>query len=332
MKFFDSSVDREETEIPQEVKQSPFESIQEQTEREKLQGHENWVHGIHLNENYIFSASYESTVNTWKLEKGKYSLLSSIKPFTQKSRIACVKESNDSVIFAGEDNYEYKIVTSMKEKPGDNYVYGYTIDENPKKIWEIQTNHLDLIYSIDVHKNYVFCGSRDYTCSMWDINDAKEKSVFKGHQEWITWVQYNENLFTSSRDGTIRETDVESGKCLCTYKDGVSFVGVYKCSASGLVFGANDNGIVYAFDQKSGKKVKEYKGHNGYTFNCQTTKDGKKLYSISKDKLAVEWDVVSMKPIKKYSGHKDAIRSFSIYDDKVMVTGSFDKTINVYDL
>jgi sperm-associated antigen 16 protein len=120
---------------------------------------------------------------------------------------------------------------------------------------------------------------------VYDLNNQKKLNHFKGHKEWVTGVHYDNNhLYSSSRDGSILIYDVnyENKEAVASFKDGVSFVGVYKCKNTGLIYGANDNGVIYVFDEKSGKLEKKLYGHLGIVFRAEPNQsDGKKLYSCN---------------------------------------------------
>jgi hypothetical protein len=134
-----------------------------------LKGHENWVHGIHINQNYLVSASYEGIIKTWKKKNNEYELSNTLNPTIQKyKRLASVSSTIDNFYFAVQDNYDIaRSFQGSSQSSLDNFIfcYSYNEDDTIEKKWEISTDHKDLIYYIHVDEKYVFAGSRDYTSS-----------------------------------------------------------------------------------------------------------------------------------------------------------------------
>ncbi|ETO18961.1 WD-40 repeat protein [Reticulomyxa filosa] len=64
---------------------------------------------------------------------------------------------------------------------------------------------------------YTICsGSYDYTIRLWDVETAKELTVFTGHKNWIRSVKYSpyitDTICSGSEDNSIRLWDIRSKK------------------------------------------------------------------------------------------------------------------------
>ena len=61
------------------------------------------------------------------------------------------------------------------------------------------------------------------------------------------------------------------------------------------------------------------------------TEDGKFLITVSRDKTAKIWDVLTGKEIRSFMGHDHTVNGFSQFDD-LLATSSADKTVGIWEL
>jgi WD40 repeat protein len=77
----------------------------------------------------------------------------------------------------------------------------------------------------------------------------------------------------------------------------------------------------------------EYPGDPGYIGAVAFSPDGKTLISgAEKDKTIKLWDVESGRLIKSFIGHSSGVRSIAVSKDGTIASGSFDKTIKIWEL
>ncbi len=140
------------------------------------------------------------------------------------------------------------------------------------KIWDEESKALTI--SIDAHQWDVrstayddmklYSVSDDYSIKIWDIETGDLIKVIKSaHNDNITGILIDENnIITSSSDGTIVYRDKISGLVLKTLKSHSAGVNIIIKDDTHLISGSEDNTIII-WDLKSGEFIKTMK--NGHT-------------------------------------------------------------------
>ncbi|ELR13194.1 Fbox domain containing protein [Acanthamoeba castellanii str. Neff] len=167
-------------------------------------------------------------------------------------------------------------------------------------------------------------------------NKRKKQTVLKLRCGKVMMVDFNDQYLTSaSEDGTVRLWDlaVESGECKAT-KERIlhghhRWVNCVQLDGKWLASGADDMAIRLwnIANPVDSSAIEE----------TALTRNGI-LASCSADRSVICWDVETNQPMQRLRGHLDgvldqlSVRGLSLSDDgNVIVSGSYDKTLKVWD-
>lgn len=119
-----------------------------------------------------------------------------------------------------------------------------------------------------------------------NVTSAPYLKLKSGHRLPLTCCTISEDglsLFTSSKDGSIIKWDTLTGKRLAT------------CPK------------LRSQNEKGKGRADEVDGHTDEVLSLAVSTDGKWLVSGGKDRKVVLWDAKTMKWVKSFTGHKDAV-------------------------
>lgn len=197
-----------------------------------------------------------------------------------------------------------------------------------KKVGQM-SGHLASIscMQMDNHYNMLITGGRDAVLKMWNLNLAtqlyQENSgiipssesacvyTFDSHVDEITALSFDSgHLVSGSQDRTVRQWDLNSGKCLQTFD--LSFAGRLGQGAppakTTMLTPTDTSPIIGALQ----------------CFDAA-------LATGTKDGVVRLWDMRSGKIIRTLEGHTDAITSLK-FDSRNLITGSLDRSVRTWDL
>mmetsp|Transcript_6441 Transcript_6441/g.15082 ORF Transcript_6441/g.15082 Transcript_6441/m.15082 type:complete len:298 (-) Transcript_6441:314-1207(-) len=91
--------------------------------------------------------------------------------------------------------------------------------------------------------------------------------------------------------------------------------------------------VLKLWNPVKGLCVKTYLGHGHEIYDVAVAKDNSRLASVGGDKVVFYWDVPTGQVIRKYKGHELKVNTvkFAGDDDSVVVSGSYDKTVRIFD-
>lgn len=198
------------------------------------------------------------------------------------------------------------------------------------KVWDLSKKkhitsvpgHLATINCMQMDQYHtLITGSRDALLKMWDIQKAIDNSespgvsdvcihTFDSHIDEITALSFNGfNLVSGSQDKTIRQWDLNNGKCIQTLD--ISFTTGGKPSRpviGSTLLSDNDTPIIEALQ-------------------CYDAA----LATGTKDGIVRLWDMRSGRVVRTLEGHTHAITCLA-FDSVNLITGSLDNSIRIWDL
>lgn len=216
---------------------------------------------------------------------------------------------------------------------------------------------------MDSKYNILISGSKDATLRLWNIDIGIEQYrngdagstplvtndpclyTFSAHSDEISALSFDDNnLVSGSRDKTIKQWDLNSGKCIQTINLNTitksnstqidmpfgiiahpPIVGAIQCYDAALATGTRD-GAVRLWDLRIGKVVRAFEGHHSAISALQF--DSSLLISGSLDKTVKIWDLGSGCVIDNFT-YTAPVSSLS-FDDKNVTVATEGGHVSVF--
>uniref|UniRef100_A0A8D8MGH9 U3 small nucleolar RNA-associated protein 15 homolog n=1 Tax=Cacopsylla melanoneura TaxID=428564 RepID=A0A8D8MGH9_9HEMI len=120
-------------------------------------------------------------------------------------------------------------------------------------------------------------------------------------------------------------------KTLSKFRE-AAYGGTFRKDGKLLVAGGEDPEIKL-FDVSSKNLLRVFKGHKGPIHRCFFTCDNTHISSFSDDKVVALWDIPSESRVASFSNHTDYVRAGAVspVSSDIIISGSYDKTVTVYD-
>ena len=312
-----------------------------------LRGHEGYVESVAYSPDgrRIVSGSDDGTVRVWDAATGA-----------------------ELAVLRG-DEHDLP-VTSMAYSPDGRRIVSGSQD-GTVRVWDAASGaelaelcgHEDWVmsvaYSLDGRR--IVSGSQDGTVRVWDAASGAELAVLRGHEGWVMSVAYSPDgrrIVSGSEDETVRMWDAASSAEVAVLRGHEGYVESVAYSPDGrrIVSGSRDK-TVRMWDAASSAEVAVLRGHEGYVESVAYSPDGRRIVSGSRDKTVRVWDAASSVEPAVLREHEDELRAFvraKLFGDKAelavlrghedwvisvvispdgrrIVSGSFDKTVRVWD-
>ncbi|KAI5242709.1 WD40 repeat-like protein [Aureobasidium subglaciale] len=99
-----------------------------------------------------------------------------------------------------------------------------------------------------------------------------------------------------------------------------------------LLTGSTDR-HVRLFNPATGLEVQKYSAHGYEVHDISVAQDNDRFISVGGDKTVFLWDVTTHQTLRRWSGHAGRINAcaFAGEGDSLVVTGSFDSTVKIWD-
>jgi WD40 repeat protein/predicted Ser/Thr protein kinase len=169
----------------------------------------------------------------------------------------------------------------------------------------------------------------------WDLDEVDRVVRLEGgHTGPVTCVDYSPDgrfIVTTSKDGTARVWDAQSGKQISTLKGHTNWVirAVFSQDGRRLATAAYD-GTARIWDASSGRELAILKGHtNVQVHSVAFSSDGRRVVTTSADRTARVWDAVSGKQLSVLPGGV-RLASFS-GDGRRILTAAEGNTAIIWD-
>ncbi|CAB4254589.1 Caf4p [Maudiozyma barnettii] len=215
---------------------------------------------------------------------------------------------------------------------------------------------------MDSKYNIAITGSKDATLKVWNVDIAIEQfkndvsnttpfmynkpcvHTFDSHSDEVTALSFDDNnLVSGSKDKTIRQWDLNTGKCVQLINLNTTLnsrptkvdlplgassdpplIGAIQCFDAAMATGTRD-GVIRLWDLRIGKVVRTLQGHENAISTLQF--DSSLLISGSLDKTVKIWDLGSGAIIDNYV-YDNSISSLS-FDEKNITVATDDATPRV---
>jgi WD40 repeat protein len=198
--------------------------------------------------------------------------------------------------------------------------------------------HLDLSL---VELNGIRCSryyKGGYLAACFDNSLVDERNIFpQGHFSRVNSVVYSPDsrkILSASGDGTIKEWDIETGRCVRTlsgHSDWVTYA-VYSPDSKKILSASVDK-TIKEWDVESSQCVQTITGHWDNLTCAVYSPDGKKVLSASLGKTIKEWNVETGQCVQTLAGYSDMVTRvfYSPIAEKVLFA-SWDCTIKELDV
>ena len=158
--------------------------------------------------------------------------------------------------------------------------------------------------------------------------------LHQGHHGWVKCIvcepTTGRTFLSGSHDGTIKEWDMATKQCICTYETNGSPIDTIAYSPDGKSFlSGSTNGIIMEWRIGEGKSVQTYKGHTAWVNAIVYSKNGQRFLSCSRDNTIKEWQTGNPNCICTYSEHQEWVTcvAYEPKNGKTFISSSYDGTV-----
>jgi WD40 repeat protein len=302
-------------EVPVQVAIALQQSVYGIRERNRLEGHTDWVAGVDVSPDgqTIASASTDKTIKLWK---------------SDGTLLRTLTGHNDGVL---EVNFS----------PDNRTLVSASLDKTIR-LWDVTTGNLirtiqnnEWVSSVSFSPNgqWLVAACPDKTVKLWSV-DGKPLKTLAGHTDKVMDTRFNATgslILSMSEDGTARLWNPVTGKSVRVIQGGGGKVygGAFSRDGS-LVALANEDNTIKLWTI-TGTLLKTFQGHRASVLNLRFSPDDQFIASASKDGTIIVWNREG-ELVQKLQGHGDSVGSVRFSPDgKRLVSGSNDKTVRIWD-
>ncbi len=158
-------------------------------------------------------------------------------------------------------------------------------------VWDAQSGKLLRTFSVEANAasagfspdfGTVLCGDRDGRLKLWDVGSGRLVRTFAGHQYDIIFdVEFSadgKRALTASRDRSVMECDVLSGRPICLLRGNATAVmRAMFGPGAGTAYTLGRDGIVKVWDLKDGHEIRAYGTDGGMAESVAVRPDGRAI-------------------------------------------------------
>ncbi|RLN31134.1 uncharacterized protein C2845_PM05G37550 [Panicum miliaceum] len=289
-----------------------------------LIAHRDCVTGLAIGGGFLFSSSYDKTINVWSLQD--FSHVQCLKGHEHKiTVIVVIDNENHSLCISGDSGsgiFVWRIDSTLKEEPLNKWY-----------------EHNDWLYRgvncLAVSgTGYLYTGSRDKSIKAWSLEDYSLRCTMTGHKSTVSCLVVASGiLYSGSWDGTIRSWWLTDHTPLSVLEDDIagSIAPVLSISTdANFVVSSYENGYFKIW--KNDVLVKSEKLQNGAIYAVKLS--GKWFYSGGWDKviniqeLLEDESEVELRDVASITC--DSIITSILSWDERLIVGQSNRDIKVY--
>ncbi|MBF0519525.1 MAG: glycosyltransferase family 39 protein [Nitrospirae bacterium] len=176
------------------------------------------------------------------------------------------------------------------------------------------------------------------TIIQWDITTGNKIKSFIGHKERINTIALTpdgKHLLSSARNDSLKVWDVHTSKEIRSFNALKNKALTIAITPDGrYAVSAGTDNLLRLWDIKTGVEIKTFSGNTEDIKNITISKNGKYMITSGGcDGTIKMWNIVNGDEIKTNLGQANAVSSFAMTPDgKMVVVGSWDGTVSVWDL
>ncbi|KAF0922655.1 hypothetical protein E2562_001053 [Oryza meyeriana var. granulata] len=288
-----------------------------------LLAHRDCVTGLSIGGAFLFSSSYDKTINVWSLQD--FSHIQSLKGHEHKiTAIAVVDNDNQSLCISGDSGsgiFIWCIDPSLNNEPLNKW---YESND-----WLYQGVHCLAVSGT----GYLYTGSRDKSIKAWSLEDYSLRCTMTGHKSTVSCLAVACGiLYSGSWDGSIRSWWLTDHSPLSVLEEGTpgSIAPVLSISTeANFVVASYENGLLKIW--KDDVLVKSEKLQNGAIYAAKLNR--KWLYTGGWDKvvniqeLLEDESEVEIRDVATFTC--DSIITSILYWDGRLIVGLSNREIKV---
>lgn len=304
-------------ELLNSVSVSLGEAVDVAREKNRMEGHEDYVNAVAFspNEEYIVSSSSDRTLRLWN---------------SQGDAIGAPWEGHtdavNSVAFSPDGSY---VVSGS----GDQTVRVWSWQGKP--LIELQ-GHEGAVTAVAFHPDpnqpLIASGSADGTVRLWNWQTG-EARVFQGHTDAVNAVAFNAAgtlIASGGQDATIRLWNLDGTPFRSPINTSTTVLSIAFHPTEEMIVTGNDDSTVNFWNYEN--LIREIRGHDDWVRSVAISPDGRTILSGSDDRTIRAWDLQGNSIGTPIQGHEDWVRSvaFSASGDSI-VSGGDDGSVRLWD-
>ncbi|MBD2040764.1 hypothetical protein [Microcoleus sp. FACHB-672] len=309
----------QQTHAPLDVKQRTVEilrqAISEARERNRLQGHQNWVTQLSFSPNgrLLASGSGDGTVKLWQLD------------------------GSQILSFQGHSDW----VNSVSFSPDSQIIASASWDKTVK-LWQLDgtvittfRGHSERIFSVCFSPDgqTIASASEDMAVKLWQ-RDGTLLTTLTGHQGWVSGLSFSPDgqiIASAGTDSTVKLWQLD-GTLLTTLSGHGDRVWKVSFSPDGQLLASASADKTVKLWRRDGTLLATIAGHSDWVSSVGFSPDGEILATGSWDKTVKLWQLDGT-AIATFKGHTDKVNSVRFSPDgAILASAGADTTIRLWQI